>query len=113
MALEVLGGLPGGRKFAVLGDMRELGPAAEQFHREIGEQAARIGLERLVDAGRVGPRHRRGRAGRAWAERAEWAADNERAAERLLALLGPGDVVLVKGSRAMGMEEIVRRLASG
>jgi UDP-N-acetylmuramoyl-tripeptide--D-alanyl-D-alanine ligase len=112
MALEVLAALPGRRKFAALGDMRELGPAAEPFHREIGEQAARLGLERLITVGQLGRAIAEG-AQAALGERAEWQPDNDRAAERLLALLGPGDVVLVKGSRAMGMEAIVRRLASG
>ena len=112
MALEVLTALPGGRKFAVLGDMRELGPAADPLHRQIGEEAGRV-VERLITVGQLGRAIAEGARSGLNEGRVEWAADNSRAAERLLGWLRPGDVVLVKGSRAMAMEEIVRRLVGG
>jgi len=113
MALEVLEALPGNRKFAALGDMRELGPAAEELHREIGEQAAQMGLERLVAVGELGRAIAEGARAALPQDRVAWEADAEGAAEHLQPLLGRGDVLLVKGSRAMGMEAIVRRLVGG
>src|SRR5436190_18334860 len=53
-ALETIAGLqPRGRRIAVLGDMKELGPAGERYHREIGEYAATCKLEVLACVGKL------------------------------------------------------------
>jgi UDP-N-acetylmuramoyl-tripeptide--D-alanyl-D-alanine ligase len=111
-ALELLADLPGNRKIAVLGDMRELGPMAAEWHREVGELAAEMGVTALVTVGELGRFIAAGaRAGAAGADVME-ASDNAAAAAAVAARAEPGDVVLVKGSRAMAMEEIVERLCS-
>ena len=114
VALELLADLPGERKWAVLGDMKELGPMGAEWHREVGELAARVGLAGLITVGELGGQIAAGaRAALAEAEVIE-AADNEAAAAATVERIRPGDVVLVKGSRAMKMEEIVGLLlASG
>ena len=101
----------GRRRLAVLGDMLELGPDEERLHREIGDRAAEA-TDGLVA---VGPRGR-------------WIADAARAAglpsvheaddaeEAALTLdrelaPGPGDLVLVKGSRGVGLEVVAEALA--
>mgnify|MGYP003310247197 CR=1 FL=1 len=113
-ALESLAGLKaGGRGIAVLGDMGELGQESEEAHRQLGRLSARLGVDELFILG----------------DNAEWVAEEALAAgmaparvhvekeheavgESIQELAGPGDWVLVKGSRAMKMERIVEILAS-
>jgi UDP-N-acetylmuramoyl-tripeptide--D-alanyl-D-alanine ligase len=93
------------RRVAVLGDMLELGPDAPRLHREIGEHAAARGVELLVTVGPLAAEMRRGFAGESHA-----VADAQAAAGLLGALLHEGDTVLVKGSRAVGLERVLESL---
>jgi UDP-N-acetylmuramoyl-tripeptide--D-alanyl-D-alanine ligase len=97
-ALRDLAERNGGRRIAVLGGMAELGPDAPRYHREIG--ALTTGLDVVVGVGQLardyGPTH--------------WVADADAAATLLRELLEPGDVVLVKGSRAVGLERVAANL---
>jgi UDP-N-acetylmuramoyl-tripeptide--D-alanyl-D-alanine ligase len=99
---------PSGRRVAVLGDMLELGPDEAALHREVGAEAARAGVDVLVA---VGPRSK------AMLERFDGeshaAPDAAAAAELADALVGPGDIVLVKGSRGVGLEVVAQALAGG
>jgi UDP-N-acetylmuramoyl-tripeptide--D-alanyl-D-alanine ligase len=100
-----------GRRFAVLGDMLELGSLTEDAHREVGRKAVECGVARLITVGTLAQEIAAGAAGAGMPE--EWiagCASNAQAIERLRAEIRPGDVVLVKGSRAMQMEGIVRGL---
>jgi UDP-N-acetylmuramoyl-tripeptide--D-alanyl-D-alanine ligase len=95
-----------GRRVAVLGDMLELGPAEREHHAEIGAYAASAGVELLIA---VGPR------ARAMLDRydgdAHPAADAAAAAKLASELVRPGDVVLVKASRGVGLEVVAEALA--
>lgn len=115
--LELLQKIPGKRKIAVLGDILEIGKYTEEAHRAIGDRAAEI-LDMLLTVG----------------ERAKYIADEaltrgveghsrrlergqvltfdtaEEAGRALDPLLRAGDVILVKGSRVMGMEKTVREI---
>lgn len=95
---------PQGRCIAVLGDMYELGPAAEEGHRQVGAEAARL-ADRVVTVGELS----RTIAGEAGPAARHFPAKPE-AVRHLLELLTPGDTVLVKGSRGLAMEEIVQAL---
>lgn len=114
-ALEALADLvPVGRRAAVLGDMLELGPASIDGHRRVGEAAATAGLSWLLA---VGPRARDIAAGARQAglpaARIHEVADRHEAAAALPALLAgahEGTAVLVKGSHALGLEEVVGSL---
>ena len=110
-ALAVLDSLrSGGRSILVAGDMRELGGEAGRMHREIGRLAARTGVSRLFACGDLAAETAAGArsGGMAAADIVIGArADIERA---LLEVLRPADRVLVKGSRVMGMEHIVRAI---
>jgi len=110
VALELLADLPGGRKWAVLGDMKELGPLAVDWHRELGGLAAEMRLAGLITRGELGKEIAAGARQGLPDGAAVVASSNDEAAALLGERLSPGDVVLVKGSRAMQMEEIVRRL---
>jgi UDP-N-acetylmuramoyl-tripeptide--D-alanyl-D-alanine ligase len=87
------------RRVAVLGDMLELGPAEREFHAELGEQAAAAGVDILVTVGALAAFI----AGRFEGE-THSVADASEAAALVPGLLQPGDVVLVKASRGVGLE---------
>jgi UDP-N-acetylmuramoyl-tripeptide--D-alanyl-D-alanine ligase len=106
-ALSLLVDLPGNRKWAALGDMKELGPASADEHRAVGGFAAGLGLAGLVTVGELGRHIAEGAAGLGDVTAT---ADNAAAAAALEERLAAGDVVLVKGSRAMQMEQIVAAL---
>ena len=91
-----------GRRLAVLGEMRELGAEAASYHREIGRHARERGVEVLIGVGELGAEY----------EPDRHVADAEAAADALADALGPGDAVLVKGSRAVGLELVAERLGS-
>jgi UDP-N-acetylmuramoyl-tripeptide--D-alanyl-D-alanine ligase len=94
-ALESLAEMPGGgRKVAILGGMAELGPDAATYHREIGSLARGLGIGPVVGVGELA---------RDYAPD-EWAPDPSAAVEIADGLLADGDVVLVKGSRSVGLE---------
>lgn len=108
-ALGILASIQG-RRIVVLGDMLELGELETRGHERVGQRVAHI-ADRLIT---VGPRGRI-TAGAAIAEgmsaaRIESVDDNGQALSCLLDWLAPGDCVLIKGSRGMAMEEIVREL---
>ena len=94
-----------GRHVAVLGDMLELGRGEREHHREIGAYAAASGVELLIA---VGPRSA------AMLETFDGearAVDDAAAAAALAAeLVAPGDVVLVKASRGVGLEVVTEAL---
>jgi UDP-N-acetylmuramoyl-tripeptide--D-alanyl-D-alanine ligase len=103
-ALDEAGGP--GRRFAVLGDMLELGEASAALHCEIGFAAATRADFLLVLGEKAGVTAAGAMRGGMAAERVRIVASHEEAATCLRALLRPGDRVLVKGSRGMRMEKI-------
>ena len=104
-ALQTLRELPcAGRRVAVLGDMAELGEHSAAAHVEVGRRAAELASDHLFAVGRwrrvTAPAARRGGL-----EQVVEFADVERPRGRE-GIRGPGDVVLVKASRAMRLERI-------
>lgn len=106
-ALDLLAEVPG-RHVAVLGDMRELGAMEEAGHREVGRYAAER-AQALVAVGALG-RLIGEEAARAGCLEVHFAPDAAAACQLLDDLLQPGDVVLVKGSRALALEQVVAHL---
>lgn len=110
-ALEALAEMPGRRRLAVLGDMRELGERTVPGHREVGALAARLGVDLLVAVGEWSCHLARGAReegllpGKIFCCRSA-----EEAAPLVAGLTREGDVVLVKGSRAVGLEKVVAAL---
>ncbi|MDX6656257.1 MAG: UDP-N-acetylmuramoyl-tripeptide--D-alanyl-D-alanine ligase [Solirubrobacteraceae bacterium] len=99
-ALDDLAVSADGRRVAVLGDMLELGPDERRFHAEIGEHARAAGVELLVT---VGPLAREMHGDHAVDTAAE-------AAQLIGELVAPGDTVLVKASRGVGLEVVAEAL---
>jgi len=104
--LDLLASLPG-RRVAVLGEMRELGPEAPEGHRRVGRHAAEV-AQLLVAVGIGGALIAEGarRAGRSGLEVLE-APDAEAALDLLRPRLQPGDTILIKGSRAVELERLI------
>lgn len=104
-ALDDLAETAAGRRVAVLGDMLELGPDERRFHADLGARAREAGVDLLVTVGdlaaHAGPAH--GGTVHAVATAAD-------AAALLPGLLEPGDTVLVKGSRGVGLEAVALAL---
>jgi UDP-N-acetylmuramoyl-tripeptide--D-alanyl-D-alanine ligase len=104
---------PGRRRYAVLGDMLELGPEEERLHREIGARAAGV-VNGLVAVGERG-RWIAAAALAAGLDRVATAADAHEAAAVVERALAPtvGDLLLVKGSRGIELDLLVDVLAGG
>jgi UDP-N-acetylmuramoyl-tripeptide--D-alanyl-D-alanine ligase len=111
-ALNVLGKLDiSGKKFAVLGDMLELGDYTEEGHRDVGKVLVDNNIDYLISVGE------RARIISAEAQRQKMDSDNiftfsdtERAGRFLQDRMEEGDFVLVKGSQGMRMERIVKEV---
>jgi len=113
-ALQVLNDYPGIRKIAVLGNMLELGPASEKAHRQVGEALAGMKLHHLITVGDLAALiGRTAREGGLPADRIVECVSNDEALAELARRRRAGDVVLVKGSRGMAMEAVVRGLREG
>lgn len=110
--LQLLAGLDAKRKVAVLGEMRELGDSAAALHRDLGRQAgaaasrvfgvageARALVAGAIEAG-LDPAHTR------------FFETSEQAGAELPALLEPGDAVLFKASRGVGLEKALGLVAA-
>jgi UDP-N-acetylmuramoyl-tripeptide--D-alanyl-D-alanine ligase len=101
-ALEHLVAIAAGRRtFAVLGDMAELGDYSAEGHREVGRAVTELGIAEVVA---IGPQ--------ALAYGGRHVDTIDEAVALLDELLGPGDCVLVKGARAMGLERVAEALTS-
>ena len=95
------------RRVAVLGDMAELGPDAPRYHREVGRHASAVGVDVLLTVGPLAAHY---------GEQTEIpsiksVAGIEDAIAALDELLQPGDCVLVKASRSVGLEAVAEALA--
>lgn len=100
-----------GRKVLIIGDMLELGAMEVALHREAGRRAAAAGVKMLVA---VGPLSREAAeaARRAGVPEVHHHPDSGRAAESVGEFLRAGDLIVVKGSRAMRMERVVQSLTA-
>src|SRR6266581_2446494 len=99
-----------GKRIAVLGEMRELGPESERGHREVGETAATLGVDHLITIGEVAEFIAQG-ARTAGLDKITSARSTREAAELLGDLAGPGDLVPIKGSRAARTEEVIEQFS--
>ncbi|MEV7598755.1 UDP-N-acetylmuramoyl-tripeptide--D-alanyl-D-alanine ligase [Kitasatospora sp. NPDC089797] len=100
------------RTWAVLGEMRELGEDSLAEHDAIGRLAVRLDVTKLVAVGgreaacmELGARNEG-----SWGEESVLVSDADAAVELLRSQLRPGDVVLVKASRSVGLEKVAEAL---
>jgi UDP-N-acetylmuramoyl-tripeptide--D-alanyl-D-alanine ligase len=97
-----------GKRIAVLGRMLELGAESERGHREVGEAAATLGVDHLISIGNDTIALAAEQAG---LENSAIAQDASDAAEMLNEIVGPGDLVLIKGSRSSRTELVLDEFA--
>ena len=111
-ALETLATVARARRaIAVLGPMNELGDESHRRHEEVGGLAARAGVAGLIVVGEhAAPMLTGAKAERSWRGELISVPDAESAVTALGNLLGPGDVVLVKASRTIGLERVALAL---
>ncbi|GIV01392.1 MAG: UDP-N-acetylmuramoyl-tripeptide--D-alanyl-D-alanine ligase [Fimbriimonadales bacterium] len=102
-ALRLLKALPAKRRIAILGEMRELGSFAEEYHRMVGAVVADLALDWLAVVGRESLWIRDEAIARGFGGRIDSFTHSDDAG-RVLRRMGPGDVALIKGSRALEME---------
>ncbi|MGZ4410002.1 MAG: UDP-N-acetylmuramoyl-tripeptide--D-alanyl-D-alanine ligase [Gaiellaceae bacterium] len=92
------------RRVAILGDMAELGRTGPDYHREVGAAASELGVDELLAVGELARGYlENGVPGR-------WVANVHDALRQVDELVRPGDAVLVKGSRAVGLEAVAAAL---
>jgi UDP-N-acetylmuramoyl-tripeptide--D-alanyl-D-alanine ligase len=108
LALDSAAEIAGGRRWAVLGDMLELGPTGPELHRECGRHAARRGFAPVVGVGELAREIVAGADEVSGAGR--WLATAAEAADFAASEVAAGDVVLVKASRGVGLDAVVERL---
>jgi UDP-N-acetylmuramoyl-tripeptide--D-alanyl-D-alanine ligase len=92
------------RRVAILGDMAELGRTAPTYHREVGEAAAELGVDEVLAVGELARAYLEGGV------RGRWVANVHEAVRELDEVVRPGDAVLVKASRAVGLEAVAAAL---
>jgi UDP-N-acetylmuramoyl-tripeptide--D-alanyl-D-alanine ligase len=97
-----------GKRIAVLGEMRELGDQSARSHREVGEAAADFGVDHLIAVGEIAGAIAQA-ARDAGLENATATRSTTEAAEMLAEIAAPGDLVLIKGSRAARTEEVLKQ----
>jgi UDP-N-acetylmuramoyl-tripeptide--D-alanyl-D-alanine ligase len=92
------------RRVAILGDMAELGRTGPEYHREVGAAASELGVDELLAVGELARGYLEGGVpGR-------WVANVHDALRQVDELVHLGDAVLVKGSRAVGLEAVAAAL---
>ena len=107
-ALHLLAETPGQRRIAVLGTMKELGDRSPEFHHQVGRLAAELNLDALLilaDAAES-----QAMATGATPLQAEQFSSHAAVVARLKELVQPGDRLLFKASRAVGLEQVVEGL---
>jgi len=95
-----------GKRIAVLGEMRELGEESERGHREVGETAATLKIDQLITIGGAASAIASG-ARHVGLQKTAVVSSTLEAADLLHEIAAPGDLILIKGSRASRTEEVI------
>lgn len=108
-ALQVLSKMAAKRRIVILGDMLELGATSRLLHEKVGVQMRELGVDVLYVYGKD-VKYTAQSAKRSGVECVREFQDKSEMITAVKRLLKEGDVILIKGSRAMGMEEVVQAM---
>lgn len=110
-AIDTLMKVPGRRRIAVLGEMKELGKYSEKLHRQLAQKIYKEKIDLvLLGTGDTEYIADELKSLGFWEDRIECNLQNSQIITRLLKVLGKGDVVLIKGSRGVRLDEVVKRI---
>ena len=111
-ALKALASMgQGTRTWAVIGEMKEIGPTSVDEHDALGRLAVRLDISRLIAVGEgARPVHLGASHEGSWGNESQWVPDAAAALDILRAELQSGDVVLVKASRSVGLDAVATAL---
>ncbi|HEY9599902.1 MAG TPA: UDP-N-acetylmuramoyl-tripeptide--D-alanyl-D-alanine ligase [Cyanophyceae cyanobacterium] len=109
-ALHLLAHTPGKRKIAVLGTMKELGERSPEFHKQVGATAAQLNLDALLIL--VDEPAAESIAQGAASLPVECFSSHEDVVKRLQEMIQPGDRLLFKASRSVGLDRVVNQFLS-
>ena len=111
-AIDTLNYLPARRRIVVLGEMKELGSYSEKFHRQVADKIYKDKVD-LVFLGRGDTKYTADELLKLgfFPERMESDLQTPQIVARLLKILAKGDLVLIKGSRGVRLDEVVKKLA--
>jgi UDP-N-acetylmuramoyl-tripeptide--D-alanyl-D-alanine ligase len=109
-ALKLLAQTPGSRRIAVLGTMKELGNYSIQFHEQVGQGAHAQGIDQLLIL--ADPAEAEAMARGAQPLQAEQFDRHAQVVDRLRQIMQPGDRILFKASRAVGLDQVVEAIQS-
>lgn len=111
-AIDTLLQIPARRRVVVLGEMKELGAYSEQLHRQLAQRIYKEKLDLVfLGQGEAQIVADELRSLGFWGERIESNLRNSDLVSKLLKTLSKGDVCLIKGSRAVRLDEVVKRIA--
>jgi len=106
-SLDVLSNYKDRRKIAVLADMLELGEYTVSLHEEVGKHALKKDIDMLIAIGELSKSIIQGASG---LKQCHWFMNKEEAIRFLMEIIDDNDVILLKGSNAMNLKEVVSKL---
>ena len=109
-AIDVLTATRGFRKIAILADMFELGENAAKFHYEVGTYAAENSVDILIAVGTQAKHIAEGAAALLGKEKVHYYETKELLIHDIGSMISSGDVILLKGSRGMTMDQVVKKI---
>jgi len=109
-AIDVLIATRGMRKVAVLGDMLGLGEGSEKYHEEVGEYAAKCGVDLVIGIGEETKFIAEAAEKSLGKNQVKYFETKDEFFKKMGTIIARGDVILVKGSRGMAMEQVVKKI---
>jgi len=109
-AIDVLTATRGFRKIAILADMFELGENSEAFHAEVGRYAAESNVDILVAVGNQAKHIAQAAAEILGENKVHYYETKELLINDIGSMISSGDVILLKGSRGMAMDQVVKKI---
>ncbi|QIB70098.1 UDP-N-acetylmuramoyl-tripeptide--D-alanyl-D-alanine ligase [Aminipila butyrica] len=108
--IDVLAAAKGMRKVAILADMLELGKDSPAYHRQVGEYAAQQQVDLLIAVGKESQHMAEAAAAILGQEKVRYYREKEALTADIKGLVQLGDIILVKGSRGMAMDQVVKKI---